>query len=201
MNSLKTSSRFAILGLLNDCPMSGYEIRRLVEWSIGQFWRESFGQIYPALSSLASAGLITRLPETKAGKKGKATSRPRHVYAITEKGRHALAEWVSIPFHLQVQRNELLLKLFFGATVPVVESKAQIERFREMQLKKAEVLAVTEQRLLDEHGSDPQLPYWLITLEYGKHTNRALLAWCDASLATLNAVAPGSRRKANLVSV
>jgi len=191
----KKSSRFAILGLLTNCPMSGYEIRRLVEWSIGQFWRESFGQIYPALSALTAAGLITRQPESKTGKKEKATSRPRHVYAITEKGRHALAEWVSSPFHVQVPRNELLLKLFFGATVPVVESKAQIERFREMQVKSLEVFDATEQRLHAEHGTDPQLPYWLITLDYGKQTHRALVAWCDASLATLNALPPVSRRK------
>ena len=191
----KKSSRFAILGLLTNCPMSGYEIRQLVQWSIGQFWRESFGQIYPALSALTAAGLITRQPDAKTGKKEKVTSRPRHVYAITEKGRYALAEWVSSPFHMQVPRNELLLKLFFGATVPVVESKAQIERFREMQVKSLEVFSATEQRLHAEHGTDPQLPYWLITLDYGKQTHRALVGWCDASLATLNALPPVSRRK------
>jgi DNA-binding PadR family transcriptional regulator len=191
----KKSSRFAILGLLTLCPMSGYEIRQLVQWSIGQFWRESFGQIYPALRALAAAGLITRQPEAKAVKKGKATNRPRHIYAVTEKGRRALAEWVESPFHLQVPRNELLLKLFFGGTVPVAQSKAQIERFREMQLKGLEVFAATERRLHAEHESDPQLPYWLMTLEYGKHSHRAMVAWCDASLATLNALAPASRRK------
>ena len=187
MSSPKTSSRFAILGLLTNCPMSGYEIRQLVQWSIGQFWRESFGQIYPALKFLEAAGLVTRQPGSKpaksAGASG-ASQRTRHVYAITEKGRQALAHWVGSPFQLQVPRNELLLKLFFGGTVPVSQSITHLENFREMQLKGLDVLTATEQRLLTELSADPQLPYWLITLDFGKRFNQAMLEWCDASLAT-----------------
>ena len=194
MSSSKMSSRFAILGLLTNCPMSGYEIRQLVQWSIGQFWRESFGQIYPALKSLEAAGLVTRQPGSKGAKSPGAnggSQRTRHVYAITEKGRRALAHWVGSPFQLQVPRNELLLKLFFGGTVPVSESIAHLEAFREMQLKGLDVLTATEQRLLTELSADPQLPYWLVTLDFGKRLNRAMLEWCDASLATLNAL-PGA---------
>jgi PadR family transcriptional regulator AphA len=203
MKSKTTSSRFAILGLLTNCPMSGYQIRQLVKWSVGQFWSESYGQIYPALRALADAGLVIRQPEPKSAKKGKQSTnrRPRHVYAITEKGRRALAHWVASPFHLQVPRNELLLKLFFGASVPVAETKAQIERFRQMQLKTQEVFAATEQRLLAEQAGDPQLPYWLMTLDYGKQHNRAMLAWCDAAVATLNSLPPASRRKSNITAV
>jgi DNA-binding PadR family transcriptional regulator len=196
-----TSSRFAILGLLTNCPMSGYQIRQLVQWSVGQFWSESFGQIYPALRALSANGLVVRQPEPKGSKRAKQSinRRPRHVYAITEKGRRALAHWVGTPFHPQVPRNELLLKLFFGANVPVSGSKAQIERFRQMQLQSLEVFDATEQRLLAEQGSNPQLPYWLITLDYGRQTRRAAVAWCDASLSTLNSLAPASRRKNNPV--
>jgi DNA-binding PadR family transcriptional regulator len=203
MKSQATSSRFAILGLLTNCPMSGYQIRQLVKWSIGQFWSESYGQIYPALRALADAGLVMRQPEPKSAKKAKqgTNRRPRHVYAITEKGRRALAHWVSSPFHLQVPRNELLLKMFFGATVPVAETKAQIERFRQMQLKTQEVFAATEQRLLTEHAGNPQLPYWLMTLDYGQQENRAMLAWCDASLSTLNSLPPATRRKSTTTAV
>ncbi len=195
MKSTTTSSQFAILGLLTNCPMSGYQIRQLVQWSIGQFWSESFGQIYPALSSLSKAGLVTRQPEPKSAKKPAASKRPRHVYAITEKGRRALIHWVASPFHLQVPRNELLLKLFFGATVPITENEQQIERYREVHLRKQQVFAETESRLLAEHALNPQLPYWLITLEYGKQNSRAMLAWCDDSLATLKSLPPSSRRK------
>lgn len=200
MKSPSTSSRFAILGLLTNCPMSGYQIRQLVQWSIGQFWSESFGQIYPALRALSASGLVMRQPEAKGAKKTKqANLRPRHVYAITDKGRRALAQWVGSPFHLQVPRNELLLKLFFGATVPVSESKAQIERFRQIQMKTLGVFAATEQRLFAEQAGNPQLPYWLITLNYGKHVHRAMLEWCDTSLSTLSSLAPVSRRRTNVV--
>lgn len=192
-----TSSQFAILGLLTNCPMSGYQIRQLVQWSIGQFWSESFGQIYPALSSLSKAGLVTRQSEPKSAKKPKpaASKRPSHVYAITEKGRRALTHWVASPFHPQVPRNELLLKLFFGATVRITENEQQIELYREVHLRKQQVFAETEKRLLAQHALNPQLPYWLITLEHGKQNSRAMLAWCDTSLAILKSLPPSSRRK------
>src|SRR4030081_3529740 len=103
MKPQTTSSRFAILGLLTNCPMSGYQIRQLVQWSIGQFWSESFGQIYPSLRALSANGLVVRQPEPKSSKRAKQSinRRPRHMYAITEKGRRALAHWVGTPFHPQ----------------------------------------------------------------------------------------------------
>ena len=50
----------AILGFLTWGPMSGYEIRKRVEESIGNFWSVSFGQIYPELRRLEAEGLFRR---------------------------------------------------------------------------------------------------------------------------------------------
>ena len=50
----------AILGLLREGPMHGYELRqRLVEFG---FWRISFGSVYPALRRLDKAGFIEVRP-------------------------------------------------------------------------------------------------------------------------------------------
>jgi len=43
-----------------------------------------------------------------------------------------------------------------------------------------------EQRLQTERSTFADLPYWLATLSYGKHVSRALVDWCDESLAALN---------------
>ena len=48
---------YVILGMLGWRPMSGYEIKALVE-STRFFWAASYGQIYPELRRLAAAGLI-----------------------------------------------------------------------------------------------------------------------------------------------
>lgn len=55
-----SQSRFALLGLLNLGPMSGYDLKQLIGWSIGHFWREGYGQIYPTLKDLEAEGLVRR---------------------------------------------------------------------------------------------------------------------------------------------
>ena len=53
------STSYVILGGLSVEPnLSGYDMRKGIQNSIGYFWGESYGQIYPALKRLASEGLI-----------------------------------------------------------------------------------------------------------------------------------------------
>src|SRR5277367_6833605 len=99
----------ALLGLLSIKPMSGYDVRQLIPESIGHFWRESYGQIYPALKRLAAAGLVTRRTERQKGRPD------RNVYSLTAAGRKQLRDWLGTPAAQAVPRDELLLKLFFGA--------------------------------------------------------------------------------------
>ena len=67
---------YVILGMLGWRPMSGYEIKSLVDKSTRFFWAASYGQIYPELRRLAEAGLI----EGKASPQG---GRKRTVYRLT----------------------------------------------------------------------------------------------------------------------
>ena len=45
--------------MLNLRPMSGYQLRLTIRRTIGNFWQESFGQIYPALRTMVAEGLVT----------------------------------------------------------------------------------------------------------------------------------------------
>jgi len=40
--------------------------------------------------------------------------------------------------------------------------------------------------LRSEHRGDQNLPYWLMTLSYGRHLSAALIAWADETLAALS---------------
>ena len=80
-----------ILGLLNQKPMSGSDIRRYLKslsWLIGS---PSPGALYPALHSLQSDGLVTAQGATSPGRP------PRKVYSITKAGNKALQEWAGQP--------------------------------------------------------------------------------------------------------
>src|SRR3989475_5996974 len=100
------TSRHAILGVLSLCPMSGYDVKKLIERSIAHFWNESYGQIYPILNRLAAEGLAERRRERQRGKPD------RHVYSLTPKGRQELERGLALPPRLEPVRSELLLKPF-----------------------------------------------------------------------------------------
>ena len=53
----RRKTRFAILGLLSWKPMSGYDIKKLIEMGLQYFWQESYEQLYPTLEALVAEGL------------------------------------------------------------------------------------------------------------------------------------------------
>ena len=73
--------RTAILGVLADKPLHGYEVIRELEARSGGVWSPSPGSVYPTLQMLEDEGLVTG--EEQDGKK---------VYSLTEAGRTELEE-------------------------------------------------------------------------------------------------------------
>lgn len=49
---------FAVLGLLHDAPLHGYELRKRLGSALGIFRALSYGSLYPCLRSMVDAGLI-----------------------------------------------------------------------------------------------------------------------------------------------
>jgi DNA-binding PadR family transcriptional regulator len=172
-------SQYAILGALTLGPMSGYDLKQFTDESVRHFWAESFGQIYPILRRLEAEGLVERQPGLPA------SGRERIVYAITNAGRAALARWVGEPARHEVGRVEVLLKLFFARNGPPGTAERLLRAFRAEHAARLERYAEVERRLRAERGAFADLPYWLATLSYGRHTSSALVTWCDESLAAL----------------
>lgn len=175
----ENKSKYAIMGMLSMGPVSGYDIKKRFEKSLSYFWNESYGQIYPILKKLAEQGLATRSIEKQTGKPD------RHSYALTDKGRKALQDWMVQPVDSQIGRHEILLKLFFGQQVSLADNIRQVEHFRELQSQKLKEIKATGKLLKTDYESNPALPYWLITVRYGLHVNRAYLRWCKETLTIL----------------
>lgn len=175
----------ALLGLLSLGPMSGYDIRQLIARSIGHFWSESYGQIYPGLKRLAAAGLVEKKTERQKGRPD------RHLYSLTAEGRARLKAWLKLPVADEVPRNEMLLKLFFGAHVPASVSRQHVMEFMEVQQKAQQLYGVMAKTLRKERAGDPQLPYWLMTLSMGRHRSTAMVKWCRETLKELQQIEGG----------
>jgi DNA-binding PadR family transcriptional regulator len=73
--------RSAILALLNERPMHGYQIMRELADRTAGVWRPSPGSVYPTLQQLQDEGLVREI-ESEGG---------RHTFELTDEGRAAVA--------------------------------------------------------------------------------------------------------------
>ncbi len=173
----ENKTKYAVLGLLAYAPLSGYDVKRIYAHSLGNFWSESYGHIYPILRRLDDEGLATREVEHQTGKPD------RNVYTITDLGREELHRWLAQPPDPIRERVEMLLKLFHGwETGPAV----MIEHVRQTRAEHEALLQRYAQ--YDEAMSqedDPPTPYWLMTVSCGQHVSRAYIEWCDETIAKL----------------
>ena len=72
--------RLALLSLLAERPMHGYELMKEIDARSGGMYRASAGTVYPNLQQMEDEGLV-RMETSKEGKR---------VYSITDEGRKAL---------------------------------------------------------------------------------------------------------------
>ncbi len=180
-------SQFAVLGILGLGPRSGYDIKKLTDISTRHFWAENYGNLYPTLKRLERDGLVTLERQPGDGKPD------RKVYTITDPGREVLGRWLETPAETTPPRNELLLKLFLGRQAPLEVNKAHLERFRAEQDGLIATFEGIERWLETEQASDPNLPYWLLTLSYGRFQAEALRSWSVESLEVLGAEVSGPK--------
>ena len=82
----------AVLGILHETPMHGYELRKRLNSLLGAFRAFGYGSLYPALKDLLHKGLIAEDTVTD-GSLGKPLDRPRRskiVYRLTAEGKERL---------------------------------------------------------------------------------------------------------------
>ena len=70
----------AILGLLKERSMHGYQLKKRLSETLGPFWQVSYGTLYPALKRLRAAGAVEEVFP------GAEIRRRKNVYRVTEQG-------------------------------------------------------------------------------------------------------------------
>jgi len=96
----------AILVCLTDRPMSGYDLAKNFDASIGFFWRASHQQIYRELGKLRDKGWVKSQEISQSGKPN------RIVHTITSAGKNALNDWSKKPNRMPSVKDELLAKFY-----------------------------------------------------------------------------------------
>lgn len=85
--SWKSRGTFLVLLALRGGPKHGYEIARHLDERSGGFFTLSFGALYPILHRIEQEGLVSARWEAV----GESGAKQRKIYALTAKGRRALA--------------------------------------------------------------------------------------------------------------
>ena len=133
------SIRQAMLAILEQGPMYGYQLRAEFEQRTGETWPLNIGQVYTTLTRLERDGLVEVVVDQVAsavaghGGAGDPLSSDRtHVsYRATEAGRGEVSEWFATPVpRTQPPRDELAIKLAIAVTLPGVDVGTIIQRQR-----------------------------------------------------------------------
>jgi len=80
----------AVLGLLHESPMHGYELRKRLNTLLGMFRAFSYGTLYPCLKQLLAQGLITEEDQEEAPPGTLQSKRAKIVYKLTAEGKEHL---------------------------------------------------------------------------------------------------------------
>ncbi|WP_165492000.1 PadR family transcriptional regulator [Egibacter rhizosphaerae] len=162
----------AVLGLLLERPLHGYELRKQLSQRLGLFWSVSFGSLYPTLARLERRGDVEKLAPADRG------SRRKQAYQVTEQGRARFLELLEEGSRGTDDERFRLRLAFFRHLGP--ESRLRhLERRREVL---AERLDERERSLAhaESTGTDA---YTLSLLRHGVRTTAHDLAWLDDLLA------------------
>lgn len=119
---------FAVLGLLHDSPMHGYELRKRLHATPGSCRAFSFGSLYPTLQRLQRAGLIEEdLPDGTGGDLLARSwgRRGRRVYRLTAEGKERFAELLTESGPQTWDDNAFGVHVAFFARTPI-ETRVRI---------------------------------------------------------------------------
>lgn len=170
------SLRHAILGFLSVRPMSGYDLKKVIDESVGHFWMADQSQIYRTLTSLVDGGLASRETVIQDGRPN------QHVHSATDVGLAELDRWLASPLQPQSSREPFLARLFFAERMPADEIRQLLETRRQeasQQLAALELITVPD--VVPEHISEIEYVLRMATLANGITHARAELDWLDTT--------------------
>jgi DNA-binding PadR family transcriptional regulator len=170
------SVRQALLALLEQGPMYGYQLRSEFERRTGSTWPLNIGQVYTTLTRLERDGLVA---EDGADGDGHV------VYRVTDAGRSEVASWFTTPVErTQPPRDELAIKLALAVTVPGVDVGTVIQ-----QQRSATIAALQDYTRLKRgrpaDAQDPADMAWSLVLESLVFAAEAEVRWLDHCEARL----------------
>jgi DNA-binding PadR family transcriptional regulator len=184
----------AILGLLKEQPLHGYELKKRLGETLGSLWGISYGSLYPALRRLERDGAIeivgpeipsVAIPATgsldgdlaaaRLRRPAKATRRTRKAYRLTEIGDARLSQLLLDDDTAGDDERTFALKLAFCRHL---EPAARLELLERRRTALVDRLA-RSRRTSPGRGDH----YTRSLLEHRTHTTQQDLEWVETLIA------------------
>jgi len=171
---------YMLLGLLRHQPMSGYDLKQLINASIAHFWHAKISQIYRTLKKMEKKAWVTSHMEPQTGRPD------RRVYTVTETGLEALEVWqqayVTEPDEIKLSS---LLKLFFmGRGVDKQTILTQLRLWQDMYQRQLihfqeELPEQITTVSADMDASAKDVLFWEATRRFGERYHQMQLDWLE----------------------
>jgi DNA-binding PadR family transcriptional regulator len=176
----------AILACLTERPMTGYELAKTFESSIGFFWKTDHQQIYRELSRLRDRGHIQGREVVQSGKPNKL------VYTLTPEGRAAFKHWAARPSMPASIKDDLLVRLYALDSVDIAALRtdlmARLEHHRDRYERYERIL---KKRFPQETAAPADMGK-LLSLRLGLRHERMVAEWCEEAVTALSDLASAS---------
>lgn len=155
------SLRYALLALLTVEPMTGYDLYKQFEASVGYVWHAPDSQIYPMLRKMEAEGLLEGV-ETSWGQRG-----TKRRYRVTDAGIEEFRTWMNTTLDYPRDRDPVHLKAAYLEWATRDAARAQMlahrDHYRERLLQWSDKIAEIDA------GTSTMLNRRLSTLPEGDH--------------------------------
>jgi DNA-binding PadR family transcriptional regulator len=171
--------------------MTGYELAKTFDNSLGFFWKANHQQIYRELTKLRDRGHIQGREVVQSGKPNKL------VYTLTPEGRAALRHWGARPSSPASIKDDLLVRLYALDSIDIEPLRADLMARLEYHRDRF----ARYERILNKRFPDGTAPPGdvgkLLGLRMGVRYERAVAEWCEEALDTL----PASAKAASVTPI
>lgn len=163
---------FAILGLLLESPLHGYELRKRLTGVLGPFRAISYGSLYPALKGMLASGLIAESAPKPVPTV--TTKRARIVYEVTQSGAERFTSLVANPGPDAWEDEQFAAHLAFFARTP---SEMRLRILEGRRARVQERMATLRESF--RHTSARLDPYATRLQEYGLDRMESEVLWLE----------------------
>jgi len=172
----------AILACLTETPMTGYELAKTFDSSMGFFWKADHQQIYRELSKLRDRGHVEGREVVQSGKPNKL------VYTLTPKGLTALRHWAARPSVPASIKDDLLVRMNALDSLDIeplrADLMARLEHHRDRYERYERML---HKRYPQGTAASPGELGKLLNLKLGLRHERMVAEWCEEAIDALSA--------------